>query len=98
MESWYMRLLTPVTCVRLKMLKPSASNSSFAFSLIVNRREMRKSTYLIEGEWKKLFGNNANRSHPFRAFNPARRTRTEHRRCCEGVGRRRAVLMARMDR
>src|ERR1044072_3551819 len=50
------------------MLKPSASNSSFAFSLIVNRRETRKSTYLIEGEWKKLFGNNANRSDPFEPF------------------------------
>src|ERR1044071_884914 len=43
-----------VTCVRLKRLKPSASNSKFMLSLILNRREMRMSRYQIEGCLKKL--------------------------------------------
>ena len=62
-ESTYMRLFTPVTCVRLKMLKPSASNSILEPSVTLKRREMRKSTYLIDGVWNALFGVNPNRAN-----------------------------------
>ena len=64
-ESTYIRLFTPVTCVRLKMLKPSARNSIFEPSVTLNRREIRRSTYLIDGAWNALFGVKPNRSDPF---------------------------------
>ena len=39
-------------------------------SVTLKRREMRKSTYLIDGAWKKLFGNKPNRSDPFEPLIP----------------------------
>src|SRR6185369_967766 len=66
----YIRLFTPVTCVRLKMLKPSARNSILDPSVTLKRREMRKSTYLIDGVWNVLFGVKPNRSEPFEPLMP----------------------------
>src|SRR5678809_78499 len=56
--------LTTVTCVRLKMLKPSASTSSFIFSVRLKRREIRPSRYQMFGCLKKLRGTNAKRDPP----------------------------------
>src|SRR5829696_2982655 len=44
----------PVTCVRLKRLKASASSSKRTSSLIWKRREMRMSRYQMFGCLKKL--------------------------------------------
>src|ERR1043165_5377397 len=56
--------LTFVTCVRLKMLKPSASTSSFTLSVRLNRRESRPSRYQMFGCLKKLRGTRAKRVEP----------------------------------
>src|ERR1044071_764438 len=65
-----MSALTTVTCVRLKTLKPSASNSSFTCSLRLNRRESLASTYQMFGCLKKLRGTSAKRDEPPEPFIP----------------------------
>src|SRR6188474_1835831 len=59
-----------VTWKRLKILKPSANNSSLVPSVRLNRREIRRSTYQILGCLKKLRGRRPKRVAPPEPFGP----------------------------
>src|SRR2546423_272073 len=65
-----MPALTLVTCVRLKRLNPSASNSSFVFSVGLNRREIRLSRYQILVCLKKWGATGENRVGPPEPLTP----------------------------